>query len=61
MHGVATRRLENYLVWFTWIENFKRNENKSELIINSLSINKYDTTIREYKNTPYLYMEYWNS
>ena len=61
MHGVATRRLENYLVWFTWIENFKRNENKNELIINSLSINKYDTTIREYKNTPYLYMEYWNS
>lgn len=61
MHGVATRRLENYLVCFTWIENFKRNENKNELIINSLSINKYDTTIREYKNTPYLYMEYWNS
>ena len=61
MHGMATRRLENYLVWFTWIENFKRNENKNELIINSLSINKYDTTIREYKNTPYLYMEYWNS
>ena len=61
MHGVATRRLENYLVWFTWIENFKRNENKNELIINSLSINKYDTTIKECKNTPYLYMEYWNS
>ena len=61
MHGVATRRLENYLVWFTWIENFKRNENKNELIINSLSINKYDTTIREYKNTPYINMGYWNS
>lgn len=59
MHGVATRRLENYLIWFTWIENYKRNENQNELIINSITNNKYDTSIRDYKNTPYLFMEYW--
>lgn len=60
MHGVATRRLENYLVLFTWLENYKRNENKNELIINSITNNKYDTPIRDYKKTSYLFMEYWN-
>ncbi|MEG2792994.1 MAG: IS1595 family transposase [Bacilli bacterium] len=60
MHGVATRRLDNYLAWFSWIENFKRNEQKDKLIIESLTSNKYTTSIRDYKNTPYLYMEYWN-
>lgn len=61
MHGVATRRLENYLTWFTWIENYKRNENKNKLIIDSITNNKYETRIRDYKNTPYLYMEYWDN
>ena len=60
LHGVSTRRLENYLVWFSWIENYKRSENKSELLMDSLKNNTYKTTIREYKNTPYLYMEYWS-
>lgn len=27
--------------------------------MNSLMNNPYSTTIRDYKNTPYLYMEYW--
>ena len=61
MHGVSTRRLENYLVWFTWIENYKRNENKERLIIDSIYNNKYNTSIRNYKNTPYLFMEYWHN
>ena len=61
MHGVSTRRLENYLIWFSWIENFKRNKNKEELVINSLTISTYDKGIRDYKNTPYLYMEYWHN
>ena len=59
MHGVATRRLDNYLVWFSWIENSKRNENKNLLIINSITNNKYDTSIRDYRNTPYPFFEYW--
>lgn len=61
LHGVATRRLDNYLAWFSWIENYKRNENKNEILMNSLMNNSYSTTIREYKNTPYLYMEYWSN
>ena len=28
--------------------------------MDSLKNNTYKTTIREYKNTPYLYMEYWS-
>ena len=28
--------------------------------MDSLKNNTYKTTIMEYKNTPYLYMEYWN-
>lgn len=61
MHGVSTRRLENYLAWFSWLENFKRNENKNKLIIDSITNNKYETTIRGYANTPYLFMEYWDN
>ena len=61
MHGVATRRLENYLVWFSWIENFKRNENKNNLIMDIISNNKYEKSIREYPNTSYLFMDYWNN
>ena len=60
MHGVATRRLDNYLVWFEWIENYKRNENKNKLIIESINTNTYETTFRNYKNSPYLFMDYWN-
>lgn len=60
LHGVSTRRLENYLVWFCWIENYKRSENKSGVLMDSLKNKTYKTTIREYKNTPYLYMEYWD-
>ena len=61
MHGISTRRLDNYLVWFEWVENYKSNENKNNLIIESISNNKYETTFRNYKNTPYLFMEYWNN
>ena len=61
MHGVSTRRLENYLTWFSWLENFKRNENKNKLIIDSITNNRYETTIRDYANTPYLFMEYWDN
>lgn len=59
MHGVSTRRLENYLIWFSWLENFKRNESKNKLIIDIITNSRYETTIRNYSNTPYLFMEYW--
>lgn len=61
LHGVSTRRLENYLVCFSWLENFKRNEDKNKLIVDSITNNRYETSIRDYPNTPYLFMEYWNN
>ena len=61
MHGVSTRRLENYLIWFSWIENFKRNEDKNNLVIDIISNNKYEKSIRDYPNTAYLFMDYWNN
>ena len=60
MHGVSTRRLENYLIWFSWLENFKRNEDKNNLVIDLISNNKYEKSIRDYSTTSYLFMEYWN-
>ena len=41
--------------------NCTRNENKERLIIDSIYNNKYNTSIRNYKNTPYLFMEYWHN
>lgn len=38
LYVVATRRLDNYLAQFSWIENYKRIE-KNEILMNSL-INK---------------------
>ena len=61
MHGVSTRRLENYLIWFSWIENFKRNEDKTNLVIDIISNNKYEKSIRDYPNTAYLFMDYWDN
>lgn len=61
MHGVSIRRLKNYLIWFSWLENFKRNESKNKLIIDIITNNRYETTIRNYLNTPYLFMEYWGN
>ena len=61
-HGVATRRLPNYLAWFKWIWTFKRSRGASataDLVIRQASSNPYRTTRRSYKNTPYPFYEYW--
>lgn len=55
LHGVATRRSDNYLAWFSWIENYNRNENKNEILMNSLMNNSYSTTIRDIK-IPHIYI-----
>lgn len=59
--GVATRRLDNYLTWFKWLEMFKNNETKTELLFRHSLNGTYETTIREYKNSPYLFMEYYST
>ena len=53
--GISTRRLPNYLIWFVWQETFKLNEDKNELLFKHSLNGTYETTIREYKNTPYPY------
>lgn len=59
--GVSTRRLDNYLTWFVWQETFKQKETKVELLFKHSLNGTYETTIREYKNTPYLFMEHYST
>lgn len=61
-HGVATRRLENYLSWFKWIWSFKIHKSANQLadlVIKQATKFTYETTWREYKVTPYPFFEYW--
>ena len=61
-HGVATRRLWNYLAWFKWIWSFKRGRTAAQtagLIVKQVGSNPYKTTWRNYKRTPYPFYEYW--
>ena len=61
--GVSTRRLANYLTWFKWEYSFKSGrtaDEMSELVVKQVVQGTYDTTWREYKNTPYPFWEYWS-
>lgn len=61
-HGVATRRLSNYLAWFKWIWSFKVRksaEQLADLIVRQATKFTYETTWREYKVTPYPFFDYW--
>lgn len=60
--GVATRRLGGYLAWFKWLYSLKQDRSASdvaELTARQLSNTMYMTSWRKCKNTPYLFMEYW--
>lgn len=62
--GVATRRLDGYLAWFKWWRSFKRErtaEGFAELAVKQLAHGNYETSRRKRKDTPYLFMEYWES
>ena len=61
-HGVATRRLWNYLAWFKWIWSFRRGrtaEQAAGLIVKQVGATAYKTTWRNYKRTPYPFYDYW--
>lgn len=61
-HGVATRRLWNYLAWFKWIWSFRRGrtaEQTAGLVVKQVGANSYKTTWRNYKRTPYPFYDYW--
>ena len=61
-HGVATRRLWNYLAWFKWIWSFRRGrtaEQTAVLVVKQVGASPYKTTWRNYKRTPYPFYDYW--
>lgn len=61
-HGVATRRLWNYLAWFKWIWSFRRSRTAgeaAELVAKQVAANPYKTTWRGYRETPYPFYDYW--
>lgn len=58
--GVSTRRLGAYLAWFKWLRAFDQKDGSiGDLALRQVAQGSYDTKWRDYKNTPYLFMEYW--
>ncbi len=58
-HGVATRRLWNYLAWFKWIWSFRRGrtaEQTASLVVKQVGASSYRTTWRNYRRTPYPFL-----
>lgn len=60
-HGVATRRLQHYLDWFMWAEQFKDAGDRRALLFRHASRGRYRTTRREYARTPHPFMDYWGA
>ena len=59
-HGVATRRLQHYLDWFCYREQFRKSDaDKREVTFADAAAGKYQTSKREYALTPHPFMEYW--
>lgn len=62
-HGVATRRLDNYLAWFKWLWTFKVRrgaEQLANLVVVQAAKKTYETTWRSYKFTPSPFYEWWH-
>ncbi len=58
--GVSTRHLGAYLAWFKWTRSFDRKDGAlAELAMKQVAQGTYDTKWRDYKNAPYLFMDYW--
>ena len=59
-HGVATRRLQHYLDWFCYREQFRKSDaDRRDVTFADAAAGKYTTTKREYALTPHPFMEYW--
>lgn len=59
-NGVATRRLQHYLDWFCWTEQFRKTDGDvREILYTHETEGRYETTIREYALTPHPFMEHW--
>lgn len=61
-NGVATRRLQRYLDWFCWTEQFRSSAaDARELVSREALSGGYETTVREIFNEPRFQMEYWEA
>ena len=59
-HGVATRRLQHYLDWFCYREQFRKSDaDRREVTFADAAAGRYKTTKRGYAQTPHPFMEYW--
>lgn len=61
-HGVATRRLQHYLDWFCYREQFRKSDaDKRQVTFADAAAGKYQTSKRGYALTPHPFMEYWGA
>lgn len=59
-NGVSTRRLQNYLDWFCYREQFRNPEaDKRRALFLDVSEGRYETTRRGCALTPHPFMDYW--
>jgi transposase-like protein len=59
-HGVATRRLQHYLDWFCYREQFRGSDaDRREVLYRHEVKGVYETTWRGYAQTPHPFMGYW--
>lgn len=60
-HGVATRRLQRYLDWFCYAEQFRNSDaDRREILYADASAGRYERTRRETFRMPHPFMEYWD-
>ena len=61
-HGVATRRLQHYLDWFCYREQFRKSDaDKREVTFADAAAGRYSTSKRDYPQTPHPFMGYWDA
>jgi transposase-like protein len=61
-NGVATRRLQRYLWWFSWSEQFRHGAaDARELVSREALGGGYETTVRDIFREPRFKMEYWEA
>ena len=61
-HGVATRRLWNYLAWSKWLWTFRVGrtaETVADMVVKQAGADTNRTTWRECKKTPHPFYDYW--
>lgn len=61
-NGVATRRLQRYLWWFRWLEQFRRGDaDRRELACAQAASGTYSSTVRDLFAEPRFDMGYWEA